>query len=323
MTGEDTDKQEPNRLETVWDSKEVAQLADIIEKTAKGWNDRSQAVKLLRGLCGLVAKDPECLNPTRDPEKWGFLALDIGESLRDSNIPGTDGWATDPEKAKSRMTDHWPKLEDIWERQSPTIVDALAAARISSRPRLHKLPGGGSGKNSKYGFRFDPLEQQADDEQLSDVDLLNVPQLRYRQEHISDNRMVHWMSKTGFYLGGWGGKVFIGVFIILLIITAFWSWLVLVAMSFASTTVAFLKFGLVGTLTVLIAYMILGWQMRLATNRVAFAPLLLQPFSNDDYLLELRKEDGATRNSMYLVRYVGDCPICGTKGRDMVRVESG
>lgn len=248
-----------------WDSGEVAQLAAIIEKTAKGWNDRSQAVKVLGALCGLVAKDPERLNPTRDPEKWGFLALDIGESLRGSKISGTDGWATDPEKAKSRMAEHWPKLEEIWERQSPTIVDALAAAGISSRPRLHKLTGGGAGKSTKYGFRFDPLEYQADDEQLSD----------------------------------------------------------LVAMSAASTTVAFLKFGLVGTLAILIAYMILGWQMRLVTNRVALAPLLLQPFSRDDYLLELRRDDGATRNSMYLVRYVGDCPICGTRGRDMMRVESG
>ena len=133
-------------------------------------------------------------------------------------------------------------------------------------------------------------------------------------------------SDRGFYLGGWGGKIFVGVFLILLIAAALWSWLVLVGMGAASTTVAFLKLGFIGTLTHLIAYTVLGWQFRLVADRFILAPWFLQPLSlskQDDYLLELRRNEGAKRNTLYLVRYVANCPVCGAKGLDMVRVESG
>ena len=87
--------------------------------------------------------------------------------------------------------------------------------------------------------------------------------------------------------------------------------------------VAFLKLGLSGGLTIVIFYSLFAWQLRLAANRVTIAPMLLQPWSGDDYLLELRKEDGAKRNTMYLVRYAADCPLCGEHGGDAIHVASG
>jgi hypothetical protein len=95
-------------------------------------------------------------------------------------------------------------------------------------------------------------------------------------------------------------------------------------MGVASTAIAFLKIGLIGGVTLWIAYLLLGWQMRLLADRVAPTPWLLQPLSkHNDYLLEMRRNEEAERNSMYLVRYVADCYICGTKGHDMIHVESG
>ena len=103
-----------------------------------------------------------------------------------------------------------------------------------------------------------------------------------------------------------------------------WAWLLLIAMGAASTAIAFLKIGLIGGLTLWIAYQLLGWQMRLVADRIALAPWFMQALSKpDDYLLELCRNEEAERNTMYLVRYVADCPICGTKGRDMIHVESG
>jgi hypothetical protein len=224
------------------------------------------------------------------------------------------------------MQEHWPKLEKIWKTQWPTVADALAEKHISIRPWPYKAPGGGSGNSNKYGFRFDVTEDQPAKEKLPDIDLLNIPQVHYRWQTISDNRLVRWMSDRGFYLGGWGGKIFVGVFLILLIAAALWSWLVLVGMGAASTTVAFLKMGLIGTFTLAIAYTVLAWQFRLVSDRVILAPWFLQPLSLsklDDYLLELRRNEGAERNTLYLVRYVANCPVCGAKGLDMVRVESG
>ena len=325
VAGDSAGKQGPNRLETGWNAKDVARTAAEIERIAGTWADRSHAVKVLRAICDLAAKDPDRLDPSRDAEEWGFLAMDIGGALRDRGFkgPSAEGWATDPDNAKSRMNEHWPKLEEIWDRQQPTIADGLNAAGIAPMPRLLRREGGGYGKNTKYGFRFDTPAEQPGAEQPSDVDLLKVPQVTYRQQDISGNRLVRWMSDRGFYLGGWGGRIFAGTFLILLIATVLWSWLVLVAMSATSTTVAFLKLGLIGALTFLIAYMIFAWQIRLVANRVALAPWLLQPVSKDDYLLELRRDEGATRNTMYLVRYVANCPICGAKGLDMIHVGSG
>lgn len=312
-------------METEWNVEEVARTMAEVERIAGTWADRSHAVKVLRAICDLAAKDPDRLDPSRDAEEWGFLAMDIGGALRARGFkgPSAQTWATDPDNAKSRMNEHWPKLEEIWDRQQPTIADGLNAAGVASMPRLLRREGGGYGKSTKYGFRFDAPTEQPGAEQPSDVDLLKVPQVTYRQQDISGNRLVRWMSDRGFYLGGWGGRIFAGTFLVLLIATMLWSWLLLVAMSATSTTVAFLKLGLIGALTFLIAYMIFAWQIRLVANRVALAPRLLQPVSKDDYLLELRRDEGTTRNTMYLVRYAGNCPICGAKGLDMIHVGSG
>ena len=206
LAGTSSGKQRPNRLEAAWSPEQAAGIATIVEQVAGAWEDRSHAVKVLRALCDLATKEPERLDPSRDPDQWGFLAMDIGEALRRFKIPGAEGWATDPDKAKSRMTEHWPKLEALWERQRPTIADSLDAAGIALRPRLCRLEGGGAGKSTRYGFRLDSQEHQPGEEQPSDVDLLEVPQVRYRRQDISGNRLVRWMSDRGLYLGGWPGE---------------------------------------------------------------------------------------------------------------------
>ncbi len=167
----ETGKQGPNRLETDWSPKEVARAAAEVERIAGTWADRSHAVKVLGALCDLAAKDPDRLDPTRDTEEWGFLALDIGAALRDRGFKGLSAqrWAEDPDNAKSRMNDHWPKLEEIWDRQQPTLVDGLNAAGIALRPRISRREGGGSGKNTRYartpGTAFSSTPRQSNQAQ--------------------------------------------------------------------------------------------------------------------------------------------------------------
>lgn len=186
---------------------------------------------------------------------------------------------------------------------------------------LYRDEGGGSGKYTKYGFRIDARAESSDS--TTDIDLLQVPQVQYRHQDISGNRLVRWMSDRGLYLGGWGGKVFLSALFLLLVLTIAWFWLVIVAMGASSTAIAFLKLGLVGGLTALIFYSLFAWQLRLVANRVALAPMLLQPWSGNDYLLELRKRNGAKRNTLYLIRYTADCPICVEQGKDSIHVASG
>lgn len=96
--------------------------------------------------------------------------------------------------------------------------------------------------------------------------------MRYRRQDNSGNRLVHWMFDHGLYLSGWAGRIFVGVFAVLLVCAGVWAWLLLIAMEAASTAVAFLKFGLIGGLTLCIAYQLLGWQVRIAANRNVPAP---------------------------------------------------
>lgn len=249
----DNGEQTSNRLETGRNPNEMARVAQTIGRIAAGWRDRSRAVQVLQALCGLAAGEPDRLKPDLAAEDWGFRATEIGEELRRRyKIRGIDGWADNPETAKAKMNEHWPKLGDIWERQKPTIEDGLRAEGLPVEIALYRDAGGGSGNYTKYGFRIDGRADFGDS--ASDIDLLRVPQVEYRRQDISGNWLVRWMSDRGIYMGGWGGKVFVGVFFLLLIFTLAWSWLVIVGMAASSSTVAFLKLGLLGGLTIVTFY---------------------------------------------------------------------
>jgi hypothetical protein len=117
VAGPDSSEQTSNRLETDWNPDDIALAVQTIGRIATGWRDRSRAVQILQALCGLASADPDRLKPEQAAEGWGFRATDIGEELRRRcEIPVSDGWAVDPEIAKARMNEHWPKLRDIWER---------------------------------------------------------------------------------------------------------------------------------------------------------------------------------------------------------------
>ncbi|MCF8003894.1 MAG: hypothetical protein K9L32_06735 [Chromatiaceae bacterium] len=141
MASPDNGEQTSNRLETDRNPDEMALAAQTIERIAAGWKDRSRAVQMLQALCGLAAGDPDRLNPDLAAENWGFRATDIGEELRRRwpKIPGVNSWADNPDTAKAKMNEHWPKLEDIWERQKPTIEDGLRAEGLPVEIALYRF----------------------------------------------------------------------------------------------------------------------------------------------------------------------------------------
>jgi len=319
-------EQGPNGFQTGWDSEKVSETARAIEHIAAGWTPQNREVQMLRIMCDLVQEQPDRLAPGIDQDHWGFEAWEIGERLQERfKVSGAVGWKKDQERGRRRMNTYWDDLGATWTRELPTIVDGLDALGHPLRLRLDRKKGGGTGNRSRYGFR---LDDDADARPIAeapppDLDLLKTPLLTYRRQDISGSRLVGWMSNRGFYLGGWGGKVFAGTSLIVLIVAFVWLWLLMLAMSHTSAALTFLQLGMIGAITLLLVYLFLGWQMRLVANRVAIAPMLLQPWSRDDYLLELRNEKGATRNTMYLVRYAADCPICGEHGKEAIRVASG
>lgn len=315
------EKQTPNRLQTEWTLDELANTAQTITRIAAGWRDSSRPVQVLQALCDLTAAQPARLELTQDVQKWGFTALEIGEALQRRKIFDIGRWASDPGTAKDRMNKHWSKLEEIWQRQAPTIDDGLKQQGLAIGFSPHREEGGGAGKNTRYGFRFNAQVDLGKSE--AEIDLLRIPQVKYRHKDISDNRVVRWMSDHGLYLGSWGGKLYLAIFLLLLIAIVGWLLLAISVIAASSSSVTVLKLVLFFSAIPLIFYSAFAWQLHLLANKVALAPLLLQPLSVGDYLLELRKDDGAKLNTMYLVRYAADCPICGEAGKDAIRVESG
>lgn len=321
---DEADEQGADRLATGWDREAVARMAVVLDQIASGWDEtKMRPVQVLRILCELTGREPDRLRPGVDAEQWGFLGKDLLGGLTRFKVSGAAGWVKDQEKVKSRLQEHWPALEEIWERQRETVESGLAAAGIELQPQIRCATSTG-GKPNRYGFRFDVPQQLADRKSASAKFLPNAD-LHYRIQSISGNRLVRWMSERGLYLGGWAGKIYLGIFGPLFLGGLFLLWLFFVVMAGAPTSLALLKGGLTWIAILTVGYLIFGWQVRLVANRVTFAPLLMQPLSSkySDYLLELRSDEDREMNSLYLVRYVADCPICGPKGHGTVRVQSG
>ena len=145
--------------------------------------------------------------------------------------------------------------------------------------------------------------------------------IRYFTEEIKTNSFLRWLSHSGLFLGGWGGGLLVGTMVIVWVGVALSAWMFLTAaITRAESAVTILQHGLGAAVFVVIGWGLLGWAFRIVQDRCALAPMLLQPFSgHDDYLLELRRRDGAAINSIYLVRYIGTCSIC----HGAVHIESG
>ena len=284
-----------------------------------------RAVQTLRALCDLVNEEPTRLHPDLDPNDWGFEALDIGPRLQEQgNVPGAEGWLKNPDKARRRMNEYGRNLDETWKVQRQTIADALERDGIALRPDLACRPGGGAGNKNRYGFVFDQPATTPAGTAPVEPDLLQVPQVRYRPQDISGTPLLRWLATRGLFLGGWGGRLFVGTGTLLITLLILWLWLLYLAATAASAAVAILQLALSAGLSLGIGYALLGWLVRLINDRVTRAPLLLQPWSgHDDYLLELRRLPGASRNTLYLVRYAADCPLCGDDGRDQIQVAPG
>jgi hypothetical protein len=321
---DDAHEQGANRLATGWDREAVTRMAEVLDGIASGWDEpKKRPVQVLRLLCELTVREPDRLRPGVDAEQWGFLGKDLLGGLTRFKVPGATGWEKDQEKVKSRLQEHWPALEEIWERQRETVEGGLASAGIELRPQIRCATSTGGNPN-RYGFRFDVPQQPADRKSAS-ANKLPKADLQYRLQSVSGNRLVRWMSERGVDLGGWAGKLYLGIFGPLFFGGLLLLWILVVVMAGAPTSLALLKGGLICMAILVAGYLVFGWQIRLVANRVTLAPLFLQPLTSKhgDYLLELRLNEDRGKNALYLVRYVADCPICGTDGHEKVRIESG
>ena len=327
MPGDAAGKQGPNGLETGWNPDEAVRTVAVVGRIAAGWQPQSVEVKTLRALCEVAREAPDRLNPNLAPDLWGFEVLDIGPCLAEQFIVSSAReWTKSDgkDRARPRMRYYWNTLLATWTEKYLTIADALERDGIALRPGLAFLQGVGTGHKNRYGFVFTPPSATPAGTAPVEPDLLQVPLVRYRPQDISGTRLLRWLATRGLFLGGWGGRLFVGTGTLLTVLLILSLWFLFLAATAASAAVVILQLALSAGISLGIGYALLGWLARLINNRVTRAPLYLQPWSgHDDYLLELRRLPGASRNTLYLVRYAADCPLCGDDGRDQIQVAPG
>ena len=324
MSGTRDRKQAGNRSETVESSPETpgpssdqlrqaaAALRGIIETD---WDTQRLAKKMLLALCVLVEENPERSDA-------GWIAEEIARAMTRF---GVNGWAVNEEEARKRANEHWKTLVPLWESKREGVEQRLQARGIGLKAKIDHDQGGEDPTARRYFLQFTFAETDDRDRYPTPSGaILNVEPIRYFTEEISSNRLLRRLSRYGFFLGGLGGHILVVSLASLgfvLIVSAALFWIV---MSAAQSSVMFLKGGLTVATIVSLGWVLLRWWVRLVEDRIAKAPLILQPLSKyDDYLLELRPRDGTDTDAIFLVRYIGDCPICGENGRGRVRIESG
>lgn len=279
--------------------------------------------QILIALCILIEKSPEISDK-------GWESKDLVTVVAEHF--GRKDWAAALKVHEKEVSDrtrrlvlpHWKTLLASWNNEQVGIEQRLQARGIELKPIKPYKEGeeGGRGKTARYFLRFAPADPDFRDRYPEPKGIVSeIPPIRYFTDEIKSISLLKWLSQSGLFLGGWGGRLLVGAMVIIFVVLVFIVWMFLTAaMTLAESAVTLFQYGMVAAIFVAIGYVSLGWAFRLVEDRCALAPWLLQLFSgHDDYLLELRRGEGATINSIFLVRYTGSCPIChGT-----VHIESG
>jgi hypothetical protein len=301
---------------------ELADAAKILGGIAENWDERNQKpVTLLRALCRLTqeASDSQVASVSFDALAKAATEIDGDLSNWGLDRNGQFDLNERGEPIASRKVriafDH---LRKIWQRKQEGIEqhfrDDLDWLEV---PDLGKNSGGGRGHPTEYFLILQALSSETDPHGVRSYP---VPEggLRY---HTDDSEQRRWLTRAmseGFLLTGWRAGFFV-----LLILGS-----LLFALLFGFVALAgFLGwFPLPTTLAAvfLAAVVLAGGAMplkRLAEDRMIRAPWWLQGIfdPHDDKLLLLRRNDARQANEVVLMRFLADCPICGSR----VRVHPG
>lgn len=226
-----------------------------------------------------------------------------------------------PERATGWLAKVWGELEGRLEEWEVGVQDTAKQAGLTVYAWPKKTQGaGGAGNSSSFGIIFLPLPETEEVPSATPGTILYSRDLRLKPAF-----WVKPLVEAGFALKGWRRKAFLGYglggLVIFGIVLA-WLWVVL------TTGWESLPVGGVATLLLLAA--MVGWVAvsllrpfwRLIDLRIIMAPDILVSFSERGVQLEAAKEpddEGDHLRIIRLVRYSGNCPICG----ETVHLEDG
>jgi hypothetical protein len=277
---------------------------------------------------------------------------------------GERSWNTsDKANAKSRVNNHWKKLGANLAISRDHILKRGADFGLFLEPRNEVMdeegrrnPKGGRGKKARYCLLFFPMPTQgfvsskkatsshdtverpdmlyselsakakSTSEQHNDLPATAPDGIQYYPIPLALPRLLRLFPADGLSMGGWAGRLLTafmtgpGIAVLLLALMNF------LLVFYASSVIVFLRMTLVSVVLVIMVRGAFGWWWNLIQNSVARAPLWWQSLSFGDNVIERRLDpNGLDPARLHLVRYVADCPLCGTEGpgRSAVRLDSG
>jgi len=226
------------------------------------------------------------------------------------------------QRATGWLSKVWGELESRLEAWEVGVQDTARQAGLTVYAWPKKTQGaGGAGNSSSFGIVFLPVPETEEAVPISAPGTI----LYARDLRLKPAFWVKRIVEAGFALKGWRRKAFLayglgGLVIFGLVLV--WLWVVL------TTGWASLPIG--GAATLLLLAAMVGWVAvsllrpfwRLIDLRIIMAPDILVSFSERGVQLEAAKErddEGNQVRVIRLVRYSGDCPVCG----ETVHLEDG
>ncbi|MFO7907444.1 MAG: hypothetical protein R6U98_32655 [Pirellulaceae bacterium] len=314
MAGREKEETGQNPTET---RHELAAAAKILGGIAENWDERNQKpVTLLRALCHLTAETSGAQSPSFSFEDLARAAADIDGKAGVWGIDRNGNFDLDSKgdpRASRKVRIAFEDLLTMLQRKREGIEQAFRDLDWFHGPGLDKSRGGGRGNATQYCLILQTLSSQTDPHSTQSHP---VPEggLRY---HTEDSQQRRWLTRAmseGFLLSGWRA----GFFVLLI----FGSLLLSLLFGFVALAGILGWFPLSTTLAAvfLAAVVLAGGAMplkRLVDDRMIPAPWWLQGIFDpyDDKILVLRRNEAQQANEVVLMRYLADCPICGSKVR--------
>ncbi len=223
-----------------------------------------------------------------------------------------DGSAS--ERPTAWLAKVWPELEKRLAQWELGLQDTACQAGLAIYARPKKTQGaGGAGNSSSFGFAFLPVQGDETSGPPAAPDGITY----VRDLTLKPAFWIRPLVQAGFALKGWRRAVFLtyglgGMAIFGLVLAGLW---VVLTTGWASIPVAGIgSLLMLGSLVGWLGYSLLRPFWRLIDWRIIMAPDILVSIRERCVQLEAGKEptgDGSHVRVIRLVRYSGDCPVCG------------
>lgn len=315
MAGREKEETGQNPTET---RHELAAAAKILCGIAENWDERNQKpVTLLRALCHLTAETSGAQSPSFSFENLARAAAGIDGKAGVWGIDRNGNLDLDSKKeprASRKVRMAFENLPATLARKQEGIEqhfrDDLGWHQV---PEIDKSRGGGRGNATQYFLTLQAISSQTDPHSTRSHP---VPEggLRY---HTEDSEQRRWLTRAmseGFLLSGWRAGFFVLLILGSLLLTLLFGFVALAGV------LGWLPLSTTFAAVFLAAVVLAGGAMplkRLVDDRMIPAPWWLQGIFDpyDDKILVLRRNEARQANEVVLMRYLADCPICGSKVR--------